>query len=66
MEIPIVVLIAGGGAFVGLFVAALLLVRSEGDHRANLVLAALMVLLSLSILYPLIFPAGLVRAEPGS
>jgi hypothetical protein len=57
MEIPIVVLIAGGGAFVGLFVAALLLVRSEGDHRANLVLAALMVLLSLSILYPLIFPA---------
>ncbi len=57
MQIPIAVLVAGGGALVGLFVAALLLVRSEGDHRANLVLAALMVLLSLSILYPLVFPA---------
>jgi AraC-like DNA-binding protein len=57
MQIPLVVLIAGGGALVGLFVAALLLARVEGDRRANGVLAGLMVLLSLSILYPLLFPA---------
>jgi len=57
LQVPLAVLVAGGGAFVGLFVAGLLLARIEGDHRANGMLALLMVLLSLSILYPLIAPA---------
>ena len=40
----------------GLFVAALLLARSEGDRRAGGMLALLMALLSVSILYPLVVP----------
>ena len=50
MQIPIVALIAGGGALVGLFVAAFLAARAERNRRADLVLAGLMVLFSLSIM----------------
>jgi AraC-like DNA-binding protein len=57
VEGQIVSLLSGGGALVGLFVAALLVARPGADRRANLVLSALMFTLSLSIIYPLLFEA---------
>ena len=56
----IVALVSGGGALVGLFVTGLLVARPGRDRRAGLVLSVVMVLLSLSIVYPLLF-----RAWPG-
>jgi len=57
MQHQSVLLVAGGGAVVGLFAAAVLVGRREGDARANHVLSALMVLFSLSIVYPIFFDA---------
>lgn len=54
MQITIVPLISGGGACVGLFVAAFLLFRPGENRTANFVLSGLMFLLSLSIIYPLL------------
>ncbi len=54
---PIISLVDGGGALVGIFVAALLVSRPTGNRRAATVLSVLMVLLSLSIVYPLLFSA---------
>jgi len=54
---PAIPLVASGGALVALFVAALLVARPDGNRRASLVLAALMVLLALSVVYPLLFAA---------
>jgi AraC-like DNA-binding protein len=65
VEGQIVSLLSGGGALVGLFVAAFLVARARAgaDRRANLVLSALMVLLSLSIVYPLLFLAWPALSE---
>jgi AraC-like DNA-binding protein len=54
---PLIPLLSSGGALVGLFVAGLLVVRPDANRRAGLVLAALMVLLALSAVYPLLFDA---------
>jgi AraC-like DNA-binding protein len=54
---PLIPLLSSGGALVGLFVAGLLVVRPDANRRAGLVLSALMVLLSLSVVYPLLFAA---------
>ncbi|MGO9410158.1 MAG: helix-turn-helix domain-containing protein [Spirochaetia bacterium] len=57
MQAQLVSLLAGGGTLVGIFAAAVLAARREGDAGANHVLSALMVLFSLSIIYPLFFQA---------
>lgn len=54
---PFVFLIIGAGSAVGLFAATLFAAKREGNRRANLVFAALMLLLSLQIAHPLLFPA---------
>ncbi len=54
---PAIPLVASGGTLVGLFVAVLLVARPDGNRRASLVLSALMVLLALSVVYPLLFTA---------
>jgi AraC-like DNA-binding protein len=57
MKDQLVSIISGGGALVGLFVAAFLIARHDGNRKANLVLSGLMFLFSLSIIYPLFFLA---------
>ena len=57
MQAQLVSIISGGGTLVALFVAAFLIARPEGNRGANLVLSGLMLLFSLSIIYPLLVSA---------
>ena len=55
---PTLYMIAGGGALVGLFVAVAAAVGQYENRRAALLYAALMVLFSIQIVYPLVEPGA--------
>jgi len=50
----LLILISGGGLFVGLFTAALLLSRPRGRTRSNRILSLLMAVYSMNIAHPLV------------
>ena len=50
----LLILVSGGGFFIGIFVATLLRVRPRGSAGANNILSSFMILCSLNIVHPLI------------